>query len=175
MPYAWIRTTATAPDHSGAVCPSPAPLAELRLWPYRSLPPQGFVVFFGVTAALIAVPLLAVIGSPVLWGVLPFFIATFAAMWWGLKRSWSDRAVVEELRLWPDRVTLTRTGPRRNRHEWEANPHWVRVTLYPRGGPVENYLTLSGAGREVEIGVFLSEEERVALRGELQGALSGLK
>jgi uncharacterized membrane protein len=165
MPYLWT-TPAPAPD---------APLAELRLWPHRSLPPQGFVVFFGITAALIAVPLLAVIGSPVLWGVLPFFIATFAAMWWGLKRSWSDRAMVEELCLWPDRVTLTRTGPRRNHQAWEANPHWVRVTLYPRGGPVENYLTLTGAGREVEIGAFLSEDERIALRGELQGAFSGLR
>jgi uncharacterized membrane protein len=165
MPYRWTDPALT-PD---------APVASLQLWPYRSLPPQGFVTFFAITAMLVAVPLLAVIGSPVLWGVLPFVMLTFGAMWWGLKRSWADRAVVEELRLWTDRITLTRTGPRRARKEWEANPHWVRVTLYPKGGPVENYLTLTGAGREVEIGAFLSEEERVALRTELQGALNRLR
>ncbi len=165
MPYRWIDP-APAPD---------APLAELQLWPYRSLPPTGFVTFFAITAALIAVPLVAVIGSPVLWGVLPFVIATFAAMWWGLKRSWADRTVVEQLCLWSDRITLTRDGPRQDRKEWEANPHWVRVTLYPRGGPVENYLTLTGAGREVEIGAFLSEEERLTLRQELDTALATLR
>jgi uncharacterized membrane protein len=165
MPYRWTDPT-PGPD---------APLAELHLWPYRSLPPTGFVTFFAITAALLAVPLVAVIGSPVLWGVLPFVIATFAAMWWGLKRSWADRTVVEQLYLWSDRITLTRDGPRQDRKEWEANPHWVRVTLYPKGGPVENYLTLTGAGREVEIGAFLSEEERLTLRQELDTALSTLR
>jgi uncharacterized membrane protein len=165
MPYRWTDPS-PAPD---------APLAELQLWPYRSLPPTGFVTFFAITAALLAVPLLAIIGSPVLWGVLPFVIATFAAMWWGLKRSWADRTVVEQLCLWSDRITLTRDGPHQDRKEWEANPHWVRVTIYPKGGPVENYLTLTGAGREVEIGAFLSEEERLTLRQELDTALATLR
>ena len=143
-------------------------MAQLRLWPHRSLPPQGFVVFFAITALLVAVPLLAVIGSPVLWALLPFVVATFAAMWWGLKRSWADGAVVEELRLWPARVTLSRRGPRGRVAQWEANPHWVEVRLHPKGGPVADYVTLRGAGREVEIGAFLSEEERRALYGELR-------
>ena len=167
MPYAWVREPAAAPDDSGADVLPEETVAQLRLWPYRSLPPQGFVVFFAITALLVAVPLLAVIGSPVLWGVLPFVVATFAAMWWGLKRSWADAAVVEELRLWPDRVTLSRHGPRGRRAQWEANPHWVEVRLHPKGGPVPDYVTLRGAGREVEIGAFLSEEERRALYGEL--------
>ena len=165
MPYRWT-------DHA----PSPdAPLAELQLWPHRSLPPSGFVTFFAITAALVAVPLVAVIGSPVLWGVLPFIMATFAAMWWGLKRSWADRAVVEQLTLWTDRMTLVHSGPRNVRKEWEANPHWVRLTLYPKGGPVKNYLTLSGAGREVEIGAFLSEEERKTLYHDLDTQLRSLR
>jgi uncharacterized membrane protein len=39
-------------------------------------------------------------------------------------------------------------------------------------GPVENYLTLRGAGREVEIGRFLTPEERVSLHEELELALA---
>lgn len=157
MPYEWTNRP-NRPD---------TPLAELHLWPYRSLPKRGFVIFIGITAALVAVPLLSVIGSPVLWGILPFFIVTIGAVWIALNRSYADGTILEELRLWPDRVTLTRHGPRAARQDWEANPHWVRVVLHKTGGPVENYVTLKGAGREVEIGAFLTEDERKALYDEL--------
>ena len=40
--------------------------------------------------------------------------------------------------------------------------------MHETGGPVPHYVTLSGNGREVEIGAFLSEEERVELFSELQ-------
>jgi uncharacterized membrane protein len=39
---------------------------------------------------------------------------------------------------------------------------------------VPNYVTLSGAGREVEIGAFLSEDERKALYGELSDRVAKL-
>jgi uncharacterized membrane protein len=44
--------------------------------------------------------------------------------------------------------------------------------MHGKRGPVENYLTLSGSDRTVEIGAFLSPEERVALHGELQSAFA---
>jgi len=40
---------------------------------------------------------------------------------------------------------------------------------------VPNYLTLKGEGREVELGAFLSEAERIALKDEVQGHISRLK
>jgi uncharacterized membrane protein len=162
MPYRW---TAPAPS-------AEAPQAELRLWPHRSLPPQGFVAFFAITALLVAVPLIAVLGSPILWGVLPFIVLTVSGAWWGLQRSYADGAVLEELSLWPDRVTLSRRGPRDRHATWEANPHWVQVHMHATGGPVPDYVTLKGAGREVEIGAFLSEEERRALYAELRDAFA---
>ena len=53
-----------------------------------------------------------------------------------------------------------RHGPKGKRQDWEANPYWLRVTLHETDGPVPNYLTLKGDGREVELGAFLSEDER---------------
>ena len=38
------------------------------------------------------------------------------------------------------------------------------------GGPVPNYLTLKAKGREVELGAFLSEEERITFGNELSEA-----
>ena len=155
--------------------PSSPSETHVHLWPYRSLPRRGMVWFIGGTAALIGVPLLAVLGSPVLWGLLPFLLATIAAVWWALERSYRDGEIVEDLALTADQITLVRHGPRGRRQDWQANPHWVRLTLHAKDGPVPDYLTLSGNGREVELGAFLTRSERVALRGELADRLTLLK
>lgn len=176
MPYEWLTAADRAPEISGALSHGrAAPSHRLHLWPYRSLPRAGFVWFIGGTAALITVPLLAVLGSPVMWGLLPFLALAVGGVWWALNRSYRDGEIIEDLTLWPDRVELVRHGPRGARQDWQANPHWVRVVLHPKGGPVPHYLTLKGGSREVEIGAFLTEAERIALQTELSEALRGLK
>ena len=47
--------------------------------------------------------------------------------------------------------------------------------MHAHGGPVPHYVTLKGAGREVEIGAFLTEEERRALEPALREALERLR
>ncbi|MGB3315872.1 MAG: DUF2244 domain-containing protein [Albidovulum sp.] len=164
MPYEWIRTEVT----DGRP-------AELHLWPYRSLPRKGFVIFIGATSALIALPLFAALGTLVFWGLLPFLAAAIWGIWHALSRSYRQGELIEVLTITPDRVDLHRRAPNGKEQGWQANPYWVRVTLYPTGGPVPDYLTLKGEGREVEIGSFLSEGERKRLAGELRAAFAGLK
>lgn len=157
MPYEWL--------------PSEGDESRLHLWPCRSLSKRGFVGFIGVTAALFALPLLVLLGSPVLWGLLPFVLAAIAAIWWALQRSYHDGEILEDLRLTQDRITLTRHGPKARRQDWSANRYWVRVERLANGGPVPHYLILKGGPRDVEIGAFLSEDERVALHSDLHQAL----
>jgi uncharacterized membrane protein len=157
LPYEWL--------------PPEGDTHRLHLWPYRSLPRRGMVWFLGGTAAAIALPLLGLIGSPVLWGILPFLLGTLWAIWGALEKSFRDAEIVEELQLTPDRVTLVRHGPKRKRQDWQANPHWVRVTLHATGGPVPQYLTMKGEGREVELGAFLTETERRTLAAEITAVL----
>lgn len=173
MPVSTTTDNIRAPAQAGAFCHADgaAPALQLLLWPNRSLPARGFAGFIGLTCALIALPLLAVLGTPVLWGLLPFFVLTVGGLWIALRRNYADGRLTEEFTLWSDRVTLVRTDPRGRRQDWEANPYWVRVALRESGGPVENYLTLKGGGREVEIGAFLSPDERRALRDRLEQAL----
>ena len=163
MPYEWLPSSADEPQ------------VRLHLWPYRSLPRKGFVLFIGATCALIAVPMLSVLGSPVLWGILPFFALAIWGMWAALSRSYRDGEIVEDLTLTRDTLSLTRHGPRGRRQDWQANPYWVSVHLHPTGGPVPNYLTLKGNNREVELGAFLSEDERLTLRDEIQTRLAALR
>ncbi len=162
MPYRWTRTT--TPDGW-----------RLTLWPHRSMTPEGFAGFLGASFAMAAVPLLAVLGSPILWGLLPFALGTLALTWMFLRRSLTDRALTEVLVLTPDAASLTRTEPRAAPRHWQANPHWIRVELHPEGGPVENYLTLAGGGRTVELGAFLAPEERALLHRELLRHLAQLR
>ncbi len=162
MPYHWLPPSQDAAQH-------------LHLTPHISLQPKGFVTFIGVTVALMALPLIAVLGSPALYGLLPFLALAVWGVWAALRRNAADRTITEDLRLTPDRMDLTRTGPRGKVQNWQANPYWVQVCLHPKGGPVPQYLTLQGGPREVELGAFLSEPERVALADELQRSLARLR
>ena len=163
MPYEWIRTEATDGEP-----------AELHLWPYRSLPRKGFVIFIGLTSALITLPLFTVLGTLVFWGLLPFLAAAIWGIWHALSRSYRQGELIEVLIIARDRVSLRRRSPDGKEQTWQANPYWVRVTLYPTGGPVPDYLTLTGEGREVELGAFLTEEERKQLARELRVALASV-
>jgi uncharacterized membrane protein len=162
-----------APDKTGALFREGhgTPRLRLTLRPYKSLTPEGFVWFIGLTAALISVPLFAILGTAVFWALLPFLGAAVWGIWAALKRNWRDHDIYEELLVWDDLIRLERHEPRRPPREWEANPYWVRVVLHARGGPVPQYLTLQGGDREVELGAFLTPPERVGLKDTLERAL----
>ena len=154
MPYRWTDTH----DNS----------SELRLWPYQSLPAYGFAATILGIFTLSTIPLYGLIGTILLWGILPFVLLALTAMWYALRRNEQDRQIVEVLSLTRDDLHLRRQTARGKPQEWHCNPYWTTVTLHEKGGPVPHYVTLSGAGREVEIGAFLSEDERKVLYAELK-------
>lgn len=162
MPYEWLDV------------PTDGAVAELHAWPYRSLPRRGFVWFIATTAIGMALPLLAVLGSPILWGLLPFVLLAIWGLWWALRRSYRDGQVIEVLRLWPDRLVLEQRKRGRSLQHFGANPYWLRPELV-EGGPVEDYLVLTGGPREVEVGAFLTPEERRSLRDQLLRRLQDLR
>ena len=175
MPILTEPPEAPAPSGASSSEARAAPRLRLRLTPYKSLTPEGFVWFIGLTAALISVPLLSILGTSVFWALLPFIVAAVWAIWAALKRSWRDHELFEVVTLWDDLIRIERHEPRRREPlGWEANPYWVRVSLHARGGPVPNYLTLSGGGREVELGAFLTPVERIELTDRLEKVLRGV-
>ena len=147
----------------------------LRLWPHNALAPRGFATVIALSATVLALPLLAVLGNAVLWGILPFAMLALWALWYAIQRNWRDRSVFEEMALSRRELHLRRIDPRGPVQEWRADPHWVTLHLSASGGPVEQYLTLTGGGREVELGAFLTPGERVMLHDELADLLIRLK
>ncbi|ABF65024.1 hypothetical protein TM1040_2292 [Ruegeria sp. TM1040] len=158
MPYDWTQPPS---DHGG----------ELHLWPHQSLPPEGYMRFIGATAALITVPLLPLMGTPLFWGLIPFLTLAVFGMKYALDQNRRHAQIIEVLRLGPEEAELIRRDARGSEQSWRCNRHWTQVSLHPDRGPVPNYVTLRGAGREVEIGAFLSEDERKALYHDLRDAI----
>ena len=157
MPYQWISQPDETPQ-------------TLRLWPHNSLPPHGMAAFVLATFAMILIPVVTMLGSPVLWGLLPFVLLAVWGIYHALQRNRKARNIVEVLTLNDEEARLIRTEPTGDTREWDCNRYWTTITKYEKDGPIPHYVTLKGMGREVEIGAFLSEEERVALYDELQRA-----
>lgn len=128
----------------------------------------------GIVAAGLALSLVPFLGTSVVWGLLPFLLAALAGLYLAFRRSFADGRLTEELRLWPDLITVVRTEPRGTKRRWHAHPFWVEPRIFENRG-IEQYLTLRGNGREIELGAFLSPGERVTLHGEIVAALSTLR
>ena len=149
-------------------------IATIEIWPYNSLKPKGFAFFLGATFALIALPLLNVLGTKVFWGLFPFLFLTLMGTWFALRKSLRDRQILEQLTLYKDELVLIRQDPNGEQKEWVCSPYWSKLRMYDKEGPVANYITLSGNGREVELGSFLGEDERKELFHELNRLLKKL-
>lgn len=157
MPYEWT----TRPD---------ATEQEMRLWPHQSLPARGMAAFVLTTFAMILIPVVTLLGSPVLWGLLPFVLLAVWGLYYALQRNHHALKIVEVLTLDDTAAQLVRTEPSGATRQWQCNRYWTTISKYEKDGPIPNYVTLKGEGREVEIGSFLSEDERIALYDELQRA-----
>jgi uncharacterized membrane protein len=153
---------------------SDPPVLALTLWPNRSLSPRGSGWLVAIAAAGFAVPLLALHGTGAAWGMLPFMVVVLVALYVAIRRSWRDGRLTEELRIWPDLITVVRREPRGGVRRWHANPFWVTARLHDNAH-VEKYLTLEGAGRRIELGAFLSPWERESLHAEIRRVLGEIR
>ncbi|WP_353312691.1 DUF2244 domain-containing protein [Shimia sp. NS0008-38b] len=158
MPYRWDTSASTD-----------QPVLSLR--PHRSLPRRGFAAMVLFAFTMGTLPLYGLLGTAFLWGLLPFILLMVAGLWWGLERSYKDGDILEELTLQDDTLRLSHKPARGQSQQWECNIYWVQVRSHAHGGPVPYYITLTGNGRTVEIGRFLSEEERQTLYPELEAFL----
>ena len=154
MPYHWNNNSAEA--------------KVLELTAHRSLPKSGFVFVIGITTVFLCLPLLGLLGTVGLWAMLPPMVVTVWALWVAIQRSYKDGQVSELLFLELNKLRLIHSPVRGKPQEWDCNVFWVTAELHKSGGPVPNYITLHGNGRRVELGRFLSEDERETLFEEIQ-------
>lgn len=161
-----------ASDPGGGWTPrTDTPLYSATLWPNRSLERGGMRWVYAVAALGVSVPLLPALGTPVFWGLLPFMMAPLAMLWLSFRSNNRAGQLSEQVSVWRDEMRVERREPNGRVLRWRANPYWVRLTIHAAARP-ENYLTLKGGGREIELGAFLSPDERLSLRDEIETALA---
>lgn len=147
------------------------PVYQVRLWPNQSLTPTVSKLFFTVSGGMLCLPLAAVAGTPVFWGLAPFAVAALGAAWWAIRRNGRNLSLSETVTIWRDEVRVERQEADGGIRRWQANPFLTRIRLH-KDARVEDYLTMTGGGREIELGTFLAPEERVALADEIEQALT---
>ena len=131
---------------------------------------RGFGVFLAVLAAGLALPVTILAGAGVgLMIVVPALLA-LGLVYAMVELNYRSGRIREEVRVWPDLMEVERRDPNGRVRRWRANPYWVRVDLSDTRR-IRRYLTLAGGGRVIELGAFLTPEERVTLADEIRAAL----
>ena len=110
-------------------------------------------------------------GTGVFWALVPFLGLTLVGIWFAIRRNALNLMLSETLWIWRDEVRVERREPDGSTLRWQSDPIRVRIKLHS-DARIEDYLTLSGGGRVIELGAFLAPEERVALAEEIELALT---
>lgn len=139
--------------------------------PHRSLSLNGFRWLMLV---LVAVSILVGLGFILVgaWPVFGFFGLDVALLYWAFRRNYRDAEISEQVEITDSSLVVRKQLPRQPPREWRLIPYWVRVELVEDEeletcGP----LWLVSHGKRLEIGSFLSPDERRDLAGALRRAL----
>ena len=155
--------------------PETDPILNITIWPHRSLPRHGFRWVLWFTAGMLTIPLIPLLGTPLGWVLLPFLVSTLLLLWFFIERNyWHGYRTREIIRIWPNLIRIDRFDPPNRHRHWHGIPYWVRTKIYP-DAKIENYLTVTSEGREIEIGAFLAPEERIALQRDIDRVLGDLR
>ena len=149
-----------------------APSFKIRLAPNRSLDSYGTKVVFAVIACGFLLPIIPFIGSPVGTTLTIFSGLTFYLFLTLLQKNFQQGSTFEEILISRRKIKVVHQEKNKGRLTWECNPYWTKVHLDINNPRLKNYLTLAGKGKRIELGAFLSPDERLELRDKIQNALA---
>ena len=143
------------------------PLLNLTLWPNRSLNKKYFYIVMLATFVAMMITVIPFIGTQTFFVMVPFSSITLIILFLSILLNYKSGKLYESIRIWPDLIEVKRYEINGTRKEWNANPYWTKVKLYKKGQKIQNYLTLTGNGREVEVGAFLAPNERAEIKRKI--------
>ena len=139
------------------------PLLSLIIWPHRSCDRKTFLLILFIISFILIIPSFLFLNLSFAISILPFSLLSIFLFFFVGNKNFNDALLIEKLKIYPKKIILERKEPNNDIKKWHSNPYWTKVNIY-NNGPVESYLTLKGNGKEVELGSFLTPEERINLK-----------
>ncbi len=136
----------------------------LRPYPSLSIQGQKWTLYLLLALLLILAPIVLMSGA---WLLFVFLLSPVLMLYAAFMRRNYDLRLYEEITITRDTLDLRHVRPSGQVLSFKSDLHWVKIELQKEGGPVEDYLTLRDQKRHVELGRFLSPEERVGLYRDL--------
>ncbi|HVC01278.1 MAG TPA: DUF2244 domain-containing protein [Steroidobacteraceae bacterium] len=146
---------------------------RIELAPNCSLTPAGAGVFMA-SIAMFSLPIALVCAWRGYWPVLAYWALEMGALGLALRASMSRRFHTQTLLITDSSVSLV-TRSRRGEAKEVFARHWAKVRL--RGPHSQHYpsrLTIESRGRALEVGSFLTEDERRRLAARLRTLVGGM-
>jgi uncharacterized membrane protein len=149
--------------------PGERPIFEALLYPHRSLGRKGYAILIGGTAAIVSLYgiVFLVLGA---WPIFGFLGGEWLLFWFLFTRHHRGDDRRERIRLYADHLLLERSD-RRGASAERLQPYWLNVVLERAEAP-DSALYLRSHGRSIEVGAFLSPQERRDLAAELRAVLA---
>jgi len=161
-------------DEFGAVAGNDDPVRfNAVLQPHASLTPRNFfllMAFIGVISFCAGVAFV-IAGA---WPVFGFFGIDMVLVYLAFKMNYRDAQRYETVQLTDTTLTVERVAPSGRRERWRFQPYWLQVEIEDNPAP-DSALILRSHGRSVEIGSFLTTDEKVDLANALRNELSKLR
>jgi uncharacterized membrane protein len=148
---------------------TPPAQLDVVLYPNRSLGATGFAVLM---AAIVLVSVAIGAGFMMIgaWPVTGFLGLDVLLVYLAFRWNYREARRAEFVRLDPDGLSVRRLEPDGRSQSWRFEPYWVRVSL-EQAGRHDRRLVLRSHGRQVVIGAFLTQDERLELAHALEAAL----
>jgi len=146
---------------------------RIVLIPNCSLTPRSAALFF-LSLFIVSLSFALYFVSLGLWPILPFWGLEMLVLGVALRASLRRRFYRQELVLTEAEIRITTTSPA-GEVKQQFSRHWAKVRLRsPRANLHPSRLTIESHGRALEIGQFLTEEERRSLARRLQALVGRL-
>ncbi len=145
------------------------------MMPNRSLSSEGTLIVFIILSIGLVVPIIPFLGTKIGITLTLFSGLTFYLFLFFLGRNFQSGQLYEEIKISAKKIEVIHKDKNKKKLTWEGNPYWTKVIMENNSDKVENYLTLTERGRHIELGSFLSPDERVDLKNDIQNALAKAK
>ena len=149
--------------------PEERPVFEALLYPHRSLGRKGYLILLAGTATIVFLYGLVflVLGA---WPIFGFLGGEWLLFWFLFRKNHRGDDRAERIRLYADHLLFERYDRHGGHTSERLQPYWLNVIL-ERAHEPDNALFLRSHGRSIQVGAFLSAQERRRLAAELADVL----